>query len=208
MAIDTPLRIVNAACARIGEAPLQSFSDDVTGGQNAELIYEETVDFNLSLTPFSWAQETRQLSKVSGATPLTGYDFLYDIPGQFLGPPIRLSDDATDPCRRLTAYLLQGRRVHSSADPLFAVVRFRPDPQYWTATFRSATICAIAAKMAIALASDKNMYNLLDAEAYGTPSEGRRGGLMGAAIFEDAFAQPPRTINASDNPLTRARFGS
>ena len=200
--LHSALDIVNAACARIGEEPLQEWGGD--DGQAAQLIYHEVVDFNLSCEPFSFAEETVQCSTVTGAAPLTGFTFVHDVPGDWFGPPLRLSDDATDPERRITAYLLQGRQIHSNCDPLFVTRRFRPEPWQWPADFRSCTIAAIAARLAIALASDEKLYDRLMTEAYGTPSENMRGGLMRMAITNDSQRKAPRRIQVTNNPFDRS----
>lgn len=205
MALTTALDIVNAACMRIGAEPLQDINEETQGGMAASLLYEEIVDFNLGLNPFSFAREMRQLSRLSSATPLTGWLYVFDIPGQHFGPPLWLTDDVANPDRRFTRYTLSAGRVHSDADPLYASIRFRPDPQRWSSTFRSATIAAMAAQFALAFASDRNLYNDLQAEAYGTNSENHRGGKMRAAITEDSLATPPRKADWDNNPFARAR---
>lgn len=206
MALLTPIDIINTACARIGEEPVQSLTEDLGGGQSASLIYDETVDFNLGLQPsgFAFAREVRQLSRLTDATPLTGYDYVYDIPQPYTGLPVYLSDDVTDPGRRFDRFILTNGQVHSDADPLFAMVKFRPDPHRWTGTFRTATITAIAAKLAYALASNRGAYSDFMTEAYGTPTENFRGGQMRAALSEDGFANPPRRIQTQYNPLDQA----
>jgi hypothetical protein len=202
----TVLDIVNTACARIGEDPVESLTDDLGGGQSASLIYDETVDFNLGLQPsgFSFAREVRQLSKLTDATPLTGYEFVYDIPGTYTGLPVFLSDDVTDPDRRFRDFILTAGQVHSDADPLFAMVKFRPDPSRWTGTFRTATITALAGKLAYAIASNRGTYSDFMQEAYGTPSENFRGGQIRVALSEDGFSNPPRRVQVDNNPLARA----
>lgn len=206
MALLTPIDIINAACARIGEEPVQSLTEDLGGGQSASLIYEETVDFNLGLQPsgFAFAREIRQLSRLTDAVPLTGYAFVYDIPQPYTGLPVYLTDDAKDPDRRFDQFILTNAQVHSDADPLFAMVKFRPDPHRWTGTFKTATITALGGKLAYAIASNRNAYSDFMTEAYGTPSENFRGGQMRAALSEDGFANPPRNIQTRHNPLDRA----
>ncbi len=206
MPLLTAIDIVNAAFNRIGEDPIETFEEDGGGEQDASLIYEEVVGFNLGLQPsgFTFAREVRQLSKLANQTPLTGFANVFDIPGPYSGLPVYLSDDITDPGRRFTGFILTGGRVHSDADPLFAMVKFVPDPHRWTDTFRSATITAIASRLAFAVASDRNTQAELRQEAYGTQSENFRGGMMRAALAEDAFANPPRRADVDNNPLTRA----
>lgn len=208
MALLTAVDIVNAACARIGAEPIQSFDDETDIAQAALLQYEETVDFNLSLSTFSsWAMEVRPLSRNSGATPLSGWTYVYDIPGPRLGPPVWLSDDITDPDRRTVRFTLVGNQVHADDETLHAFVKFRPDPERWPPAFRAATIAALAARFAISFASDRALAQQLQEEAYGTPSENHRGGKMRAAISEDSFATPPRKANWNNNPLERAWRG-
>ena len=197
-----PLDIVNAACARIGAEPLQDWDGDE--GQAAHLSYQDVVQFNLAQTPFSFAIEPVQLSLIDGATALTGYAHVFDVPGEWLEPPIYLTDDITDPQRVYSRYRLVRRQVHAADNPLWAFRKFTPSPKDWSAPFRSATICAIAARLAMALASDRAMYDLLETEAYGTPSEMKRGGLLGVAIQRDAFATPARRTPMLNNPLSRA----
>jgi hypothetical protein len=204
MSLLTPVAIINAACAVIGEDPIEDLDEDTFGGQAASLVYEKIVDFNLSLTQFSFAREIRQLSKVTGATPLTGWTYVYEIPGSRIGAPLWLTDDVTDPDRRFARYTLTADQIHSDADPLFAMVRFRPDPNRWSATFRAATISAIAAELAMVVASDRTTHDTFMAKAYGTPSEQLRGGQMRAALTEDGLANPPRKAGWDNNPLTRA----
>jgi hypothetical protein len=204
MALLVALDIINAACARIGADPLETLDEETDGGQAASFIYEDVVDFNIGLNPFYFAMEYRQLSRIDGARPFSGYDFVFDVPGERLGPPLYLSDDVTDPDRRFTEYVLSNGQVHASVEPLFAKVKFRPDPHLWIATFKTCTITACASRLALALASDRALYGELDTEAYGTPTENRRGGQMRTAITEDAQAQPPRRRDVRNNPLELA----
>lgn len=206
MALTTYADIINAACARIGEEPVQDFDDDLGGGQSALLIYEETVDFNLGLQPsgFFFAREVRQLSKLSVATPFTGFSHVFEVPQPAIGPPVYLTDDPSDPNRRYTSFILTANQVHAADNPLYAMVKFRPDPNRWTPTFRSATITALAGHLAFAIASDRGQRSDLLTLAYGTPQENFRGGMMRAALSEDGFANPARDIKVDNNPLTIA----
>ena len=206
MALLTALDICNSACARIGEEPIESLEDDLGGGQSASLIYEDVVDFNLGLQPsgFAFAREVRQLSRLDVAAPLTGYKYVFDIPRPYTGLPVFLTDDPTCPDQVFTKFILTNEQVHASVDPLFAMVKFRPDPHRWTATFRMATITAIGGHLAYAIASDRNTKADFLQEAYGVPSDNFRGGQMRAALAEDGFANPPRRQAVFRNPLERA----
>ena len=200
----TPIDIVNAACSAIGEEPLQSFDDDSPIAQAALLAYDDIVDFNLSLTPFSWAKTIQPLSRLA-SPPLTDFKFVYDLPAGMSGPPLRVMDSLRNADRPFTAYALVNGQVHADAEALWAEIRFRPSPHLWPAAFKSATISAIAARLAMAFASDDKFKAIHDQEAYGTPSENFRGGKMRAAIYDDARATPPKALAAHLNPLDRTR---
>lgn len=202
MALLQPLDIINAACNRIGEDPIQAL--DGEDGEIAISAYEDTVAFNIGVYPFSFARTMRQLSRHANATPLSGWSHVFELPPERIGPPIYVTDDPTDPDRRFTRYSLVESTVHSDADPLYAMIKILPSPHLWSATFRSCTITAIASKLALALASDRQTMETLRVEAYGSPHENYRGGQMRAAITEDSQSTPPRKPDWSNNPLERA----
>lgn len=206
MALTTHLDIINAAYAMFGETPIGDFSADEDGAQPAVLLYDQVLDFNLSLLAggFSFAREVRQLSQVSDADPFTGFDYVFDIPGSTIGLPTYLTDDPSDPDRRYQDFILTGGQVHAADSPLYAMVKFRPEPHRWSATFRLATITALAGQLAYAVSSNKTTRDAFMADAYGAPGEYYRGGMMRAALSEEAFAQPPRGIPMDQNPLSAA----
>lgn len=199
-----PLYIVNASCAEIGADPLQDLSEETIGGQAASLVYETVVDFNLSLEPFEFKFDLRPLTLVSGETSASGYPHLFDIPGPRTGLPRWYSDDVTDPRRIYNDFRVIRGQVHAMDNPLHASIPFRPDPINWEPAFRKATITALAAHLALALASDLKLHEALKVRAYGTPIEQNRGGEMKNAIDNNAQATPPRHIPVDTNPLTAA----
>lgn len=207
MALLDDLDIVNAACAMIGETPLQSLDDEIEAGQAAALVYQATVEFNLGLYPWSFGKQVYQLSQVASATSLAGFDYIFDLPAERLGDPIYVTDDATDPDHRFSRYALINSQVHADKTPLYGEFRFRAPPNRWSPTFKAATITAVAAAFAIPLTHDRALADAKKVEAYGSPVEQYRGGMIGAAIRADAFSSPPRTQKRSSNPLERSWRG-
>lgn len=208
MALLQDLDIVNAACAMIGEEPLQSLDDETDAGQATSLIYQTILEFNLGLYLFSFSKQVRQLSKNDAGQPLAGYTIVYDMPAERIGDPIYVTDDPTNPYRRFTRYAIVNTQIHADQDPLYAMIRFRPSPHTWTATFKAATIKSVASQLAIPMTHDRALAESLSREAYGTPQEAFLGGMMRAAIRADSFSTPPRSQNRSNNPLENAWRGS
>lgn len=198
------LEIVNRAMLRIGADPLQDLADETLGGQGADLVYDSVVEFALGVYVFSFARKMVELSELASATPLTGFTRIYQLPADRLGPPLRITDDVTDPDRRFTRYVLQGSTVHADEKPLYAEIKFLPEPAEWSGTFRDFVVLAVAAEYALSIGHDKSLRRDMRVNAYGNPSENYRGGALGAAIREDAFATPPRLAGWDNNPLTRS----
>lgn len=204
MSLLDDLDIVNAACAMIGEAPLQSLDEEIDAGMAASLLYQAVVEFNLGIHQFSFSKEIRQLSRDDTAALTAGYDYVYSLPPERIGDPLYCTDEPTNASRRFSAYAIVGQQLHSSATSLYAMIRYRPAPNRWTGPFKLATICAVAANLAIPITHDRALADQLKRDAYGTPQENFRGGLMRAAISAEAFTQPGRPQNRDDNPLTNA----
>lgn len=199
----TPLVMVNRAFARLNIDPLEGL-DDSFGASSAALTYDSIVEFCLGIYPFSWGKEMRVLSPLDPATSLFGYAHVFDVPGDSLGPPVRITDDARDPDRIFNRYTLSGNQVHADPATLFAEVKFKPPVMRWPATFREAVILGLAAEFALGQVDDANLRERLRADAFGSPSAFPRGGVMGTAIAEDARATPPRRAPLGNNPLTNA----
>lgn len=204
MSLLNELAIVNAACARVGEAPLQGLDQEVDAGQSAALLYDAVLELNLDIYKFSFAKQIRQLSRDALGVALAGYTNVFHMPAERVGNPLYVTDAPTDPDRRFSRYAIVGTQIHADPDPLYAMILYRAPPQNWTGTFKMLQITALAAKFAISLCHDRALADDLQREAYGTPSDDMRGGLMRTAINADSFTSPPRPAARDDNPLTAA----
>lgn len=202
MPIISEITIVNRACAKLGIDPLQDMEEETIGGQTARLVYDSFVELCLGLYPWSFGKEIRALAKLSDVTSEYGFAHVFDLPGDRIGPPIRVSDSATDPDRIFNRFVLYGGRIHADADPLFVDIKYMAPPDRWSATFREAVVLGLAGELALAMVDDANLRAALRSDAFGPPSQFPRGGAMGAAITEEARATPARRAPVDRNPLT------
>lgn len=194
-----PEDVANDAFALIGDEGVGSFTDDARGF-DAGRIYANEVGFALGVHPFSWCRRMVLLTR-SSEIPATGHAHLFALPPERLGPPLRVTDDATDPDRIFNAFELIDDGIASDAEVLWAQCKILVHPSSWSATFRQTVIVALAGRFAYARSADKDMQDRLLRQAYGTPEEAFRGGLMRAAINEDGRATPPRRIPMGESPL-------
>lgn len=197
------LDVIADACAVIGEEPPAALTGDVQNGDECSRVYRNVVGFMLGTYPFSFGVRPFLLAEVEAAP--VGFAHAYQMPAERLGPPVRLTDRIDDADAAAPFHTISGSEIWCDAAPLWAFFKVVPDPSSWSATFRQTAITAIAAELALSLASDRNTYAVLREAAYGPPSALFRGGYMASAIAEDARATPPRKL-PSANPLIAARY--
>lgn len=198
------LTVANEACGLATATPIQSLEAQTPAAAQVKLAYDRVLGFCLGLHRFSFSLSTRRLSRLSDP-PDTGWKYAFDLPADRVGAPIALSDDAKDPCRHFTAFLLEGAQVHADAPDLWARIRIMPHPTLWSATFRHAFTTALAADLALLAKRDKALREQLRAEAFGDARFNGRGGLMLAAIDDDSASTPSLDNPAvTHDPLTGA----
>lgn len=200
------LTIVNRACALIGDAPLQAFGTDVAGGDPAQLIFEAQLEFCLGLYPWTFARETKALTSTDQYQPSAGYRYAFQIPGNPPQEVLRLMASA-DPDDVITEYELEANGALScDASAVWAQLKRNTgdiSPATFSATFTAALTSAVASDLAMARAHDKSLKAQFRQEAFGSPSENFRGGLMGAAIRADSAGAPVRRLRTG-GPLLDA----
>ncbi|WP_057464469.1 hypothetical protein [Pseudovibrio sp. POLY-S9] len=203
MSYYSPEAIVNRACARVGLEPLQSLTDDLPGGQGADLIYKGLISFLLGHYPWSFARTTRQLSKLHGVTAFAGYRNVFQLPPDRLGPPQKLTISPRDPDSTFTDFTPEEDKVHADVPELYALIPYFARPDMWSAAFMEAATLALAAELVMAIASREKKRDALRRDVYGTPQENMRGGLIGVAIQAEAQGTPSKKLKLRGNPLTQ-----
>lgn len=198
------LEIVRAACNRIGASAPEDLTDEVYHGVTAQRAYKLEARAALALHPWSFAQELVRLTLLSDA-PIAGYQYIHQLPVEetIIGAD-RVIDDPSIPDDNFTDYKKYGSKIYSNIEDLYAVMRVEVRPHLWNPLFVKAVQTGLAGVLAEALASDSKTADRLIREAYGSPNEERRGGLMRAAINADGFTTPNRRMRMGENPLTKA----
>ncbi len=194
MPILTPEDVANAAAQRVGLEPIESFQQESLGAKAAADAYQGTLGFMLGVYPFSWARKTARLNLLAEDS-LLGFRFLYALPEEALGPPLRYQGGRV--FRPITEIVMEAGRVHANDQNVIATYMTLPEPSRWSAPFREAATLAIAAELALAITSDQSLWGDLRERAYGPASMFPRGGAMGAAIAADAFATPAGRLQMS-----------
>lgn len=199
------LSIINEALAKIGQGPITALDEESKRARSVSLIYGTTIGAVFAAERWRFARRTVSLTRLD-LTPETGYRFAFALPGDRVGPPLKVLTNPRDPDRPLRRFVVEGAELHADHEPLWATFVRRIDPEDWPATFRLAAVTALAADLCIPETHDTTLAASLRQEAWGTPSENRRGGLVGAAMAQDIASDPgPAPLLASDD-LTDARL--
>ena len=197
--------IVNSAFALIGEDPIESLDDETPGAQAAALLYQRVLDHLLGFYPWSFATRAFSLTRLAD-DPGDGWAFAFLLPEARIGPPLAISD-IKDFRRPFTAYNLAEDHVHADVEKLWARLKFRAHPRVWSGPFTLAFTTGLAGELALSVTSDSKLRTQLRGEAFGSPQELGRGGLIKLAIDVDAQAQPSVVLASDGGPLIVAHGG-
>lgn len=214
MAFEEEILVVNSACAAIGADPIDSLDDDTPGAQIAKLRYHALLRFIVGL-PWAWSfcLRTVQLSKIDDPAILSGWKFAFDLPKQIagqavVGAPVAVADQKEFPDQKFTAYWLGDGHLTSDSEIIYARFKVLPKPLMMSGAFRYGFELALAAELAMGLASDKDLRDRLRNDAFGPPSAAGMGGAIGIAVQADKSSQQTAgPLRGASDPLTNAWIG-
>jgi hypothetical protein len=200
------LKIINEALGRLGSSPIFALDEDTDRARTCMLVYDTEINAMFGQHRWNFAQRTVKLDRQQ-ETPNNGWKFAFALPGERIGLPVRVLDNPRHPDHPLREFAAEGDRIYAQREEIYATFVMRVDPKNWLPMFRRCAVTALASALAMPISEDRNTKETYFVDAFGTPSEGGRGGLLGRAIDEDVRGSPgPAPAYASD-PLTEARFG-
>lgn len=200
------LSVINEALARIGGAPLFALDEETKRASAVIHIYRTVVPDAFAAHRWHWARRTAPLDRLA-VTPETGWRFAYALPGDRIGAPVKVLDNPRCPDLPLRDYIVEGGELHCDREAVWATCVRAVPPAAWEPAFRQAVIVALAATFCLPETHDTKLQAVLEQTAWGSPSEGRRGGLMGRAIALDAASAGAVASAVGSDPLTASHFG-
>lgn len=196
--------IVNWALVELGLAPKYSIDDEAALGGKVDIFWPRALARAFGLHDWTFCRRTTKLTRQS-ATPVTGYRYGFDLPGDRVGPALKLLSDPrlNAPIRDFT---IEGKTVFCDEETAYARCKVMVDPVDWNPAFCDAFATLLAAYLAIPLLQDADMAAEKQAAAIGTRSEGGAGGMFGRLIAQDRSAAPVGAPLAT-NELQGGRTG-
>lgn len=197
--------IVNWALSEIGLAPTFTI-DDATGlGAQVAIFWPRAVGHCFGLHDWTFCRRTTKLSRQE-AIPQTGYRHGFDLPGDKIGPPMKL---LSDPRRQepLRDWRIEGQTLYADEPDAWATCKVPVAPAAWDWQWASAFATCLASMLAVPLTQDMDLAAEKWGMAFGSPSQGGTGGIFGRLIAQDRTAGPVGANMLVNDPLTTGRGG-
>jgi|TARA_R110000803_G_scaffold188447_1_gene250878 hypothetical protein len=166
--------IVSQALLLIGEAPINSFDEGVSGVV-ASNLYDTTRDSLLTATRWRFAVGKASLSKLT-ATPLNEWNNAFQLPSDLL-MPIRVYPK--------TSYEIYEDKIYSNQNSLQLDYIFRPDESAFPAYFVECLAAHLAEKFALSITNNQTMRQAMQETAIDSYKK---------AAFKDAQGRPSTPI--------------
>lgn len=200
----TDISICSRALMNLGASPITSFetpNDDVAA--MLKVTYPEIRDTIISSYAWECMKVRKELTRAAGSPG--GYSYAYIIPGDMLGGPSGVFP-SIDAKVGTSAFEVRRNRIVTDLPRVWVEYQARRVEAEWPAWFADLVTAAVAAEIAFFVTDQQSVKSDWEQKAFGTPSEGGLGGLMGKAMTLDAQSSGnnPGIVSTA---LVEARFG-
>jgi hypothetical protein len=191
---DTDVSICSDALILLGAAPITSFSDGSDEAQACSRLYPDLRDSIISSYVWSWSLTKQQISRLSTA-PINEWKYAYQLPGNMLSGVLAVfeTNGTTERSRRY-GWEIYGDQLYTNMETVYidfqATVSESKLPHYFVRLLRT----ALAAELAIVITDQAAKADFFRAQAFGTPMENGRGGMMREAMNIDARGQSTQIV--------------
>lgn len=189
----TDIDICNKALLKLGESTISSFDDGTEVASTCGTIYPDYVKSLISAYNWSFARQKVQLAKLTTA-PVLDYDYAYQLPSDMLRL-IAVFDDNQSPANNVLDYRVHQDELHTQEDGVWIEYIKDVGEEEWPSHFVEFVATALAAELAMPITNQLNLQQLYYQQAFGSPSENRRGGKFNESAGIDSMQEPPRRID-------------
>lgn len=200
---DTKLSICSDALIMLGASPLSSFADGTDEAQVADRLYDDVRDTLLMQYPYSWSVQKVQLARLTDA-PINEWKYKYALPGDILGNPKAVFPSSAIAERPVRDFEIYAGGLFTNLETVYIDYQYTPEPAEFPPYFVRLLRTALAAEFAEPITDQITKADYFHRQAYGTPGENMRGGLVRVAINIDGADRPAQTIQ--EFPITDIRF--
>lgn len=206
----TNVDIASKALARLGSPTIGAFDEDSDAAEKVALLYETTILDLFTRHDWRFAM-TRAVLAVDAAAPTNtpwqrGF-VLPDLDTDRVGPPNQVWPTTDKGAAVTFSYELQDRWLMTDHTVIVISYVQRKPENLWPGYFRKLAIEAVVAILALPITENQTKETYHQQLAFGSPSEGGRGGLFKTAVEADSAGNPTDTLLDDTDIMTMARFG-
>ena len=191
---DTDISICSDALILLGASPISSFTEGTDSAQACSRLYPDLRDSIISSYVWSWSLKKEQISRLSTA-PVNEWQYAYQLPGNMLSGVLAVfeTNGTTERSRRY-GWEIYGEQLFTNMQTVYIdyqqSVAESKMPVYFIRLLRM----ALAAELAIVITDQATKADYFRGQAFGTPGENGRGGLMREAMNIDARGQSTQIV--------------
>lgn len=200
---NTDISICSIGLMQIGGKPINSFDTPGDTARFLKLRYPLLRDHLISIYPWECMKERRKLTRASEEPG--GYQYAFVIPGDALSTPYAVFTGENE-TRGISAYEIRQNRIVTNAPEIWAEFTTRRPEAQWPAWFANMVAAAVSAECAFLVTDQSSVQEEWRGKAYGTPSEGGMGGLVGQCMIIDSQGSG-NNPGIADDAFVAARFG-
>lgn len=143
--------ISNLALTILGADRITSLEDNSENARRLNAIYDYCLEDVLRSHPWNFSMSRQQLARLS-TTPIYGYDYEYQLPGNCLRPIV-----VSDGTNLITDYKIESRKLLCDyTDVYIKFISNVADPNQYTSQFIFVLSSRLAAEIAYAVTNNKS----------------------------------------------------
>lgn len=196
---DTKLSICSDALIMLGASPLSSFSEGTDSAQICDRLYDDIVEFILSMTPWRFSLKKVQLAKTTD-TPASEYKYEYILPADIIGSGVQAvfqSSSAGTPISN-EGWEIVGNKLLTSFETIYVDYQHRPSEDILPSYFVQLIKYWLAWHFAETVTDQITKAQYFQTIAVGTSIDNGRGGMTRQAMQVDGSTSPNKVIEDFD----------
>jgi hypothetical protein len=201
----TDVKICSSALVvHLGSKPIGSLSEETDRAIVCSNAFLPLMEFLICSYPWRFATKRAKLTRTT-TTDTNGFSYEFLMPSdRLMQASYAVFDSGDVDAGPITEFSIYGGKLYANAQEIWVDYRFYPPENEWPAYFAKLAEVALASEIAFTITDQSTRASDLNIKAYGTPSEGMIGGLMGVARSADSEGTPTQSFE--DYSLIDARF--
>ena len=199
------VNIASQALGLLRANTIASFDDGTNEADIAKLYYADFAQDILTRYQWNFALKKRLFNQTTA--PVNEWRYAHIVPAEVLRIWALYPSNAVGakPLNQFSINAPNGQRqIHSNNSTIYGEYTVYTDEANWPGYFTHFAIHAFAALIALPVTDDPALADAMHTLAWGTPSDGEKGGKFAVATAIDAQQQPPEEI--FNSPFIEARF--